>query len=60
MKIIIFFIGEKYWKMLLLALVDSAMANFVEQLNVENKKILLLKPGHPRPTFRNDWKIKEV
>jgi hypothetical protein len=43
-----------------IALVDSAMANFVEQLNIENKKILLLKPGHPRPTFRNDWKIKEV
>jgi len=43
-----------------IALVDSAMANFVEQLNIENKKILLLKPGHPGPTFRNDWKIKEV
>jgi len=43
-----------------IALVDSAMANFVEQLNIKNKKILLLKPGHPRPTFKNDWKIKEV
>lgn len=43
-----------------IALVDSAMSNFVEQLNLPNKKILLRKPGHPGPTFRNNWIIKEV
>jgi hypothetical protein len=40
-----------------IALVDSAMANFVEQLQTKNKKILLMKPGQPGPTFRGDWKI---
>lgn len=40
-----------------IALVDSAMANFVEQLNLPNKKILLMKQGQPGPTFKNNWKI---
>lgn len=43
-----------------IALVDSAMANFVEQANIKTKKILLRKPGHPVPTFLNNWIIKEV
>lgn len=40
-----------------IALVDSAMANFVEQLNLPNKKILFRKKGHPIPKFKNNWKI---
>ena len=43
-----------------IALVDSAPANLVEQLNISCKKIVLRKPGHPIPTFRNKWIIKEV
>lgn len=43
-----------------IALVDSAMANFVEQTNMVNKKILLQKPGHPTPTFRNNWITKNI
>lgn len=62
-------VNEKYnifhWVKILeksqcIALVDSAMANLVEQLNLKNKKVLLLKPGHPTPTFKNEWKIKSV
>ena len=41
-------------------LVDSAMANFVEQTNISNKKILLRKPGHPIPVFKNDWNIRNI
>ena len=43
-----------------IALVDSAMANFVEQTNMSNRKILLQKPGHPTPTFKNNWIIKNT
>ncbi len=48
------------WRIILeeaqcIALVDSAMANFVEQLNLPNKKIIIRKPGHPTPTFKNNW-----
>jgi hypothetical protein len=51
-----------YWRKILdgaqnIVLVDSAMANFVEQINLTNNKILLMKQGHPTPTFRNKWKI---
>jgi hypothetical protein len=51
-----------HWRKILenaqtIALVDSAIANFVEQLNLPNKKILLRKNGHPIPTFKNDWRI---
>jgi hypothetical protein len=62
-------VNEKYnifnWRKILtgaksIALVDSAMANLVEQLNINTKKILLLKPGHPTPTFKNNWIIKTI
>ena len=43
-----------------IAVVDSAPANLVEQLNISCKKIVLRKPGQPIPTFRNKWIIKEV
>lgn len=51
-----------YWRKVLenakhIALVDSAMANLVEQLNLTNKKFLLMKQGHPGPTFKNNWKV---
>jgi hypothetical protein len=54
-----------YWRKILenaknIALVDSAMANLVEQLNIKSTKTLLLKPGHPRPVFKNNWRIIEV
>jgi len=41
-----------------IVLVDSAMANLVEQLNLHNKKILITKPNQPTPTFKNVWQIK--
>lgn len=41
-----------------IVLVDSAMANLVEQLNLTNKKILISKPGQPTPTFKNKWEVK--
>ena len=41
-----------------IVLVDSAMANFVEQLNLPNKKTLVTKPGQPTPTFKNKWDIR--
>jgi len=41
-------------------LVDSAMANFVEQCNLPNKKILITKPNQPRPYFKNNWTIKNI
>lgn len=41
-----------------LVLVDSAMANLVEQLNIQSDKILIRKPGQPTPTFRNKWTYK--
>jgi len=52
-----------YWRKIIekancIALVDSAMANFVEQLNIPNKKILLRKERHPTPTFKSNWIIK--
>lgn len=41
-------------------LVDSAMANLVEQLNLPNKKILITKPSQPRPYFKNNWTVKNI
>jgi hypothetical protein len=41
-----------------IVLVDSAMANFVEQLNLPNKKVLVHKPGQPTPTFKNKWEMR--
>ena len=39
-----------------IALVDSAMANFIEQINLPNKKTLIKLTGRPAPTFRNNWR----
>jgi len=52
-----------HWRKILegaenIVLVDSAMANFVEQLNLPNNKILVQKPGQPTPTIKNEWRIK--
>ena len=54
-----------YWKKILqnankIALVDSTMANLIKAFNIKTPKILLRKPGHPTPTYRNEWIIKEV
>lgn len=63
----IIFINENHsifhWRKILenadnIVLVDSAMANFVEQLNLTNKKILVQKPGQPTPTIKNEWIVK--
>lgn len=41
-----------------IALVESAMSNLVEQLNLTNRKILFIKPNEPRiPVLINEWKI---
>ena len=52
-----------YWRKIIenakcIALVDSAMANFVEQLNIQTKKILIQKPGMPTATYKTGWTIK--
>ena len=39
-----------------IALVDSAMANFIEQINLPNKKTLIKLTNRPAPTFRNNWR----
>lgn len=41
-----------------LILVDSAMSNLVEQLNLTNKKWLIKKEGQPLPVYKNDWIIE--
>lgn len=51
-----------YWRKILeeaqkLALVDSALSNLVEQLNIKTNKILITKPGHPMPVYKNNWTI---
>jgi hypothetical protein len=51
-----------HWRKLLenaqkLAFVDSAISNLTEQLNIQIKKILIKKPGHPTPVYRNNWRI---
>jgi hypothetical protein len=38
-------------------LVDSAMANLVEQCNLSNKKTLITRPNGRLPHFKNNWKI---
>lgn len=43
-----------------IVLVDSAMANLVEQMNLSNKKILITKPNQPKPCFKNNWVIKDI
>lgn len=52
-----------HWRKILekadnIVLVDSAMANLVEQLNLPNKKIIIQKQGQPTPTIKNEWTIK--
>ena len=41
-----------------LVLVESAMSNLVEQINLPNKKWLLRKEGHPMPVYKNKWTIQ--
>ena len=40
-----------------IVLVDSAMSNLVEQLNLPNKKTLITKPRQPLPVYKNNWNI---
>lgn len=40
-----------------IALVESSIANLVEQLNLPNKKILFKKPDSRLPCIKNTWKI---
>lgn len=60
----IIYVNENYnifsWYKILLGaktivLVDSAMANFVEQTNLSNKKMLLQNPVGRPPIFKNNW-----
>lgn len=51
-----------HWRKILsgaqnIVLVDSAMANFVDQIMIPNDKILIEKPGQPRPVFKNQWRL---
>jgi len=43
-----------------IVLVDSAMSNLVEQLNLANKKTLITKPRQPLPVYKNNWNIHTV
>ena len=43
-----------------IVLVDSAMSNLVEQLNLTNKKTLITKPRQPLPVYKNNWNIHTV
>jgi len=40
-----------------ICLVDSAISNFVEQINTTNNKVLIQKNGQPIATYKNNWKI---
>ena len=40
-----------------ICLVDSAVSNFVEQLNIKCKKTLIQKKGQPIATYNNNWRI---
>lgn len=49
------------WRLVLekaqnICLVDSAVSNFVEQINTTNKKTLITKQGQPTATYKN-WSI---
>ena len=39
-----------------LVLIDSSIANLVEQIGLKQKKYLLTR-GKARPTLRNDWTV---
>jgi len=41
-----------------IVMVDSSMANLVEQLNIKTKKFLISKGDNRLPTLRNNWIIK--
>lgn len=43
-----------------IVMVDSAMSNLIEQLNLPNKKTLITKPRQPLPVYKNNWKIHTV
>jgi len=43
-----------------IVLVESAMSNLVEQLNLTNKKTLVTKPIQPRPVYKNNWNIFNI
>lgn len=40
-----------------ICLVDSAISNFVEQINLDCKKVLIQKKDQPTATYKNNWKI---
>lgn len=40
-----------------ICLVDSAISNFVEQLNIPANKVLIKKQDQPIATYKNNWKI---
>ena len=40
-----------------ICLVDSAISNYVEQLNINCKKVLIQKKDQPTATYKNNWKI---
>lgn len=40
-----------------ICLVDSAISNFVEQINIASNKILIQKTQQPIATYKNNWKI---
>lgn len=51
-----------YWRKIFenaqnICLVDSAVSNFVEQINIKGKKVLIQKQGQPIATYKNDWKL---
>jgi hypothetical protein len=43
-----------------IVLVDSAMSNLVEQLNLANRKTLFTKPRQPLPVYKNNWNIRTI
>jgi hypothetical protein len=54
-----------YWRKILtnaskIAVVDSAIANLIEGLNINTPKILIRKPGQPTPVFKNNWAFKDL
>jgi len=40
-----------------ICLVDSAVSNLIEQLNIKSNKILIQKQNQPTATYKNNWKI---
>lgn len=51
-----------HWRKILenaqsICLVDSAVSNFVEQINISGKKIMIKKYAQPLPVYKNNWKL---